>query len=752
MRDICEFLGGRADKNFLGSGSAALVIEPASARLLFVQQWYAGLCDWAAGEVSAWAPDRIALSEPTPPAGAHCSHPPSRRWAFVTRQDLLGVTLEWSNPTAQALAVQVRFTGELPGQAVAATQAGAAAQAGRFCLAAQTAYSQRVPTAIFFALGASPSPSQVHSQGGAYELVFELALPPGATRRLSLALGVGLDLLALDQALDALLGSPELLAALRQDWNVWFDQAIPRFRCSDPYYEKLYYYRWWSLYTKMILARLGHFFYPAPREGAVAFEACVSYSGACVSVDELRWMRDPAWAFSTAREFFAPENMQDGCLSNHIWDWGIDGDESNQDRQGRSVPYQNYAAAAFYGALLVHPQAGLQALREIWPQLCSSLESYPRLFDVDQDGLYETYPWSNSAGQEWAARYLYFDPLAEIFRYARGRTYTPDGSRAAEDLELARQVRQSVVTDPEYPWPETAQELYRQYDAARDHRLAAVDQSTYACVNFAAGAALAGLLGDGAAQRRYAGLAEQTRSQICARMWHPQDAFFYDLAPFSHRFARVKSVTGFFPFWARLAGPQHLPMLAHLFNPQTFWTAYPLPSLPLDYEKYDQLQAAGWTYWNYCTWPRTTCHVVDGLLWAAKTLDRGLAGRAADLLDRYTRMHFSAGDVNRPNIAERYDPHSAQPMFENLDYNHSSWIDLILQHAAGLTPQDSDELLIDPLDMGWSSFSLANIRYRGQDIDIEYSRGQGLVVRVDGVMRASAPDLQKIVLPGSAPG
>src|SRR5512139_2669797 len=101
-------------------------------------------------------------------------------------------------------------------------------------------------------------------------------------------------------------------------------------------------------------------------------------------------------------------------------------------------------------------------------------------------------------------------------------------------------------------------------------------------------------------------------------MWDAQDAFFYDVRPILYKHARFKSTTGFFPFWSRIAKHEHLPMLRHLFNPKTFWTEYPLPSLPLDYEKYAELQETGWTYWNYANWPRTTCHVVDGLLWAAK--------------------------------------------------------------------------------------------------------------------------------------
>src|SRR5665213_1826879 len=84
IRDICEYLGGRADKNFLGSGNLALVIEPGRTRILFVQQWKEkGLFDWAAGTVHSWCPDRIVMNEAMPPVGAAISLPPISRTVFI---------------------------------------------------------------------------------------------------------------------------------------------------------------------------------------------------------------------------------------------------------------------------------------------------------------------------------------------------------------------------------------------------------------------------------------------------------------------------------------------------------------------------------------------------------------------------------------------------------------------------------------------------------------------------------------------
>lgn len=739
--NICEFLGGRSDKNFLGSGNVALVAEADKAKVLFVQQWREqGVFDWAAGSVRAWYPDRMEMAEPMPPQGANISHSPVSRQIFVTRDDVLGIQLIWTNPSSKNITVEASFSGTLPG-AITAKQG---IDSG--FIYATFPYSKSVPQPIHYALASSLPTSEVNVKENDYTVSFNISLDPGEQKSLVLLLSTSTDLQEANKALSYWKGLDKIPQKVRADWNSWFNTQIPKFQCSNGYFEMLYYYRWWSLYTKMIFAKVGHFYHPAPREGTVAYDGVVSYSGSCISVDELRWMHHPDWAFSSAKEFFAPENLNDGYLSNHIWDWGIDQDESNMDRLGRSVPYQNYAIDAFWNALLIHPSEGKQALKQVWPQMCTNLESYSRLFDIDKDGLYETYPWSNSAGQEWTARYSYFDPIPEMFRNERGRTYAPDGSRADEDLLLMEKIKQSVLTDPDLHWPKDADELYRIYYATADHRLATVDQTTYAYKNFLAGASLARLLKDTTKEQLYDRMSNQTRTQLLSVMWDEKEHFFYDVKPVSQKQAKVKASTGFYVFWAGLAEQQHLPMLQHLFNPKTFWTAFPVPSLPLDYEKYDQIQEAGWNYWNYPTWPRTTCHVVDGTLWAAKILDASISQNAVQLFERYTLMHFPNGDIQRPNIAERYDPHTGFAFMDHLDYNHSSWIDLLMKHVAGITPQDSDGLLINPIDMGWEWFSFQNISYRNHMIDVEFSKDSGMIVRVDGNVISSTPKLQKIII------
>src|SRR4030095_16640366 len=94
IKNICEYLGGRSDKNLLGNGNMAVVIEPDRTKTLFIQQWKEkALMDWASGTVREWFPDRIEMNEAVPPIGATISHSPNSRTVFITRDDVAGMQL-----------------------------------------------------------------------------------------------------------------------------------------------------------------------------------------------------------------------------------------------------------------------------------------------------------------------------------------------------------------------------------------------------------------------------------------------------------------------------------------------------------------------------------------------------------------------------------------------------------------------------------------------------------------------------------
>jgi hypothetical protein len=194
-----------------------------------------------------------------------------------------------------------------------------------------------------------------------------------------------------------------------------------------------------------------------------------------------------------------------------------------------------------------------------------------------------------------------------------------------------------------------------------------------------------------------------------------------------------------------------LAVFQHLFNPTEFWTPYPVPTLSMDYPKLAELQKLGWVYWNGHNWPMTTSHVVDAAARAAKDLDPALAPGAAELLRRYTRVHFIGGDLQRPCISEYFDPLTGQPNVPNLDYGHSYFIDLVLRHVAGIEASPlTGTVRIHPLDLGLTRFAVDHARVKGHDLSVRW-QDAALTVFVDGKQVARRHGLSPLTISLAAP-
>ena len=118
--------------------------------------------------------------------------------------------------------------------------------------------------------------------------------------------------------------SATLGGASRRRWRDYFAR-VPAFRCSDPYVEHCYWYRW-SCLEMLAAGQLG------VCEGAGRLHRLTSDAAAC-HVRELRWMREPDVAREAARAVFS-RVRDDGSLpwqlrgahtppaTNAFTDWG----------------------------------------------------------------------------------------------------------------------------------------------------------------------------------------------------------------------------------------------------------------------------------------------------------------------------------------------------------------------------------------------------------------------------------------------
>ena len=87
------------------------------------------------------------------------------------------------------------------------------------------------------------------------------------------------------------------------------------------------------------------------------------------------------------------------------------------------------------------------------------------------------------------------------------------------------------------------------------------------------------------------------------------------------------------------------------------------------------------------------------------------------------------------------------------DYNHSTFVDLILSALLGIRGRPTDVLVINPLLAAdaWAYFCVDGLRYHNRDVTIvwdrhgtKYQRGAGLTVLVNGRVAVAGLPLQKV--------
>lgn len=487
------------------------------------------------------------------------------------------------------------------------------------------------------------------------------------------------------EAIEAFDDSPKQrnpIQASVENWDSFFEK-VPSFKCSDSYFEKYFYYRWYGLRLNMINTD-GRFNLPNPCvfEGVNKgwFRHHISYS-AQAHILETRWMHQPDVAMGSLLNFIEhqkPDGSFPGLISMRTGQENKAFYHANWGRAIREL-YRNHSNMDF-----------LQRAYE-------ALGKYARYFEQERDKegmfLYDVRDqWET--GQEYNSRYLFADHNSD-----------KGGEIQLKGIDVSVYIYE---LQKNLAW--MAKELSKSEESAVWNQKA-----------------------------------NKTGEAIRNSMWHDQLHFFVDVKPGFGEQSRVKNSVGFHPFFTDLVRPEHLSALTeHLFNPNEFWTDYPLPSTSLDDANAnifgDWKDKRRNCPWNGRSWLMTTSHVCEALAHSAQNMDEKLKPQAVEILTNFVRMLFADGDVNRPTSYEYYNPFDGKPpYFRGTDDYMHSWInDLIIKYVAGLQPGDGNKIVVDPLPFNLESFVLDNVMVKGRLIKILWKRNdspvtdKGLYIFVDG--------------------
>jgi hypothetical protein len=505
------------------------------------------------------------------------------------------------------------------------------------------------------------------------------------------------------------------VAAQVEAYQAWYDANVPYFDCSDPWVRKMYDHRAYVLRKNMLDPKLGRMKWPTQSEGrwrSTWYPNVISY-GAGHQVREARWFRGPKYWQGHLRTW-AENAKADGVYPSHVTPKG--------PSEGQ---YTDWITSTAWDGHLVQPDRAF--LAEVVEKLAANVRGWQETCDPDGDGLLQvdSHWWT---GMEYQPSFFYFSD------------YKP-----SKDF----------------------------YQPSRPVDLERVDLAAYNYGNAMSVACIYRVLGQPDRAKEFDDLAAKIAAAVTARMWRPEKRFFYSLRAEGDAVADVKEVIGVYPLYFGMLpwGKGYESAWASILDPKQFWTTWPVASVSKECPAYSQTnwpgdgRAAG-CMWNGPTWPHANALVMTAM---ARTLRATRDHNVTDsplrkehlweLFLSFTKAQYRDQDLRQPWTGEFYNGDTGKWKTAERDYNHSTWLDILIPELIGLAPRDDETLEIDPLlpEKALSHFILDGVRYHGHDVTIvwdapgspdQYADGRkGLDVYVDGRLGASAPRLSRLQVP-----
>lgn len=539
-------------------------------------------------------------------------------------------------------------------------------------------------------------------------LQLEATLEPGQTATLHLAVGV-----------DPKAPIAEHSAGVRRNDNLddqireyqsWFDKNVPTFVCSDPWVTKQYAHRAYNLRKNMMEPGLGRMKWPTFVEGRWRsgwYPNVITYGGGH-QIREARWLRNPKY-WEGHLSTYAENEKANGVYANYV----------RPDEIG-SGQYTDWITSTAWDAYLVHPDRTYIA--SVAEKLATNVRGWSSTYDPDGDGLLrvDSHWWT---GMEWQPSFFYFSD------YKRGN---PNGNEPVERVDLDR-----------------------------------VDLTAYQYGNAKAAENIFRALGKSDRAQEFAGLAGRISEAMREKMWDPESGWFYSLRTRDGAVAKVKEVIGVYPFYfgALPAGQGYEAVWKSLIDPKQFWTKWPVASVSMECPAYSQ---KSWPdgygtacMWNGPTWPHANSLVISAMGNSLRSNEGPSAltkNHLWDLFISFTKAQFKDQKLENPWTGEFYSGDTGEWKTGERDYNHSTYIDLVIGEIVGIVPRNDDVLEIHPLVPAGklTYFLLDGVRYRGHDVSVvwdapggtdRFADGRkGMDVYVDGKRQASMNRLGSILV------
>ncbi len=486
-----------------------------------------------------------------------------------------------------------------------------------------------------------------------------------------------------------------------KEYQEFYDNA-PKFTCNDPVLNQTWFYRWYILRNCTAKPQCGF------------LQNTTVYEGRAHKTGKGTPLKVNGWEFSrliclssplqlTDYRWYPDKEMLQDIIRGVLATAGEDGLLQSTFTNHKGSPFANYFIWATYRNYLL--DGDKEFIKEMLPAMKKCVDGNTATYGAENDYL-QFEVRHQRTGKEYQPSYWYFMDQYPPMDNTK-RTQTP--------------IKRVDTTIYHYL---NIKGLYKMMEAVGDPESA-----------------------------KYKKMAETLASQVNKKMWDENSEFYYDLNRDTDEKAMVKNIVGVYPYWAEISEDDQLGGIEKLFSEEYFNTGSVFSTVSRDCPAF--APHGGWMgimksrdscVWDGPSWPYTNGVALEAIGRQSKLHKHKFDKQFAKFLRKYSLQHYRNNILGQPYLVEQYHAYTGENLSDEPDYNHSYYLDLIMSFVAGLQVNE-EEMVIDPLDIGLSYFKLENVKVRGKDVAITFSKKArkdmeaGLNVYVDGEKAASAEKL-----------
>ena len=259
------------------------------------------------------------------------------------------------------------------------------------------------------------------------------------------------------------------------------------------------------------------------------------------------------------------------------------------------------------------------------------------------------------------------------------------------------------------------------FDACGGYESYRVGFNAYTCAGFDALSKMAALQGLAEEAELYHQKYARLKETILSRLWDEKQDFFVEYLRDPRRFSIGCELGGFAPWAFELIpdDPHYARAWKHMTEEGGFLCSYGLTSLEQKSPHFMQRMNHG-CLWNGPVWPLVFSLTLKAM---ANTLEKHANPYISwdlfyELLCRYTNCHYDPDG----SLAIREDHHPEENHWIAMaaNYNHSTYVDLILSGLFGIVPTEKGLRICPHVPSAWRHFSVQDLTYRGHKFSIRY--------------------------------